>query len=83
LKPLLAPGSDSREDKLVPEQGTPKIADLATDETIQVELLPPYLSISLVQRYKEYLVIENLPVCLLIALISAVCEAIIAPRTVG
>jgi hypothetical protein len=77
LKSALASASNAGEDELVPDQGTPKIADLATDKTIHVELLPPYLSSSVGQRYKEYLVIENLVVCLLVAAISALCAVII------
>jgi hypothetical protein len=79
LKLALASESNADEDELVPDQGTPKIADLATDKTIHVELLPPYLSVSVSQRYKEYLVIENLLVCLFVAAISAVCAAIVGP----
>jgi hypothetical protein len=83
LMPTLSSESDAHEDELVAGQGTPKIADLATDKIIQVELLPRYLSNSIVQRYKEYLVIENLLVCLIVAAVSALCTAVIAHKTLG
>jgi hypothetical protein len=79
LKPALASVSGvDEEEELVPDQGTPKIADLATDKTIHLELLPFYLSNSIGQQYKQYLVMENLVVCLVIAAVSALCVAIVS-----
>jgi hypothetical protein len=78
LKSALAPESDADEDELVPDQGTPKIAELAIDKTIKVELLPRYLSNSVGQRYKQYLVMENLVVSLIIAIVGALCLAIVS-----
>jgi hypothetical protein len=67
----MRPSSTSVGDDLIPDDAAPKVVDLAADRFLDIELMPPYLSNSFVQNYKQYLAVENLKAAILFAIASA------------